>query len=155
MTEAEMQAMSTEVSDALKLLKDYQGKQGIFHHTDTLRERIESVMSEFENRTANALQAAKEFRDRMVIDLRALSMVVTMAGNASTHREKDARLRGASELLEGAIDRLQREQFDLAVLRGPFFDSVFKSDFPTRHMVERIHELEREVEELNKALNGK
>jgi hypothetical protein len=45
--------------------------------------------------------------------LRALSMVIDMAGNGATHREKSARLRGCSEMIESENGKLLRQQFDL------------------------------------------
>lgn len=150
MTEAAFQAMSSEVADANKLLREYQNQQGVFHCASALSDKIRSVMGEYERTTVSALQATKEFRDRMLIDLRAMSLVLNMVGNASTHREKDARLRGSIELLESAITRLRHEEFDIRCGRFPHFDDVFQADYPTRQFVERIHELERQVQELSK-----
>lgn len=144
--------LSDELDVALSLVKEHQAKQKIYHCADTLAQRIRSVMDEYETTAAKALGVAKEFRDRIIIDLRALSMVLAMTDNASTHREKSARLRGATELIESAIRRLERLRFDISVCNHPQFDDVFASDFPTRHYVERIHELEAQVAQLTEAL---
>ena len=141
-----------QYGEALELLRKHQLKQAIFRHSDTLAQRIGAVMEEYHQTATNALQAAKEFRDRMIIDLRAMSIVLTMVGNASTHKEKDARLRGTLEIVESAISRLERERFDIDCCNHPHFDDVFRSDYPTRHFVDRIRELQEQIKMLESAL---
>jgi hypothetical protein len=143
----EMSVKSAAHDDAMAFVRLLQGKQGIVHHANSLKDRFASVIAEYENKTARAFQTAKEFRDRMMIDLRALSITLTMTVNADTHREKAARLRGAIEVIEAAIERLAKGEFELN--KSWNFEDVFKSDFPTRHYVERIRDLERQLKELN------
>jgi hypothetical protein len=75
--------------------------------------------------------------------------MLEMVGNGYTHQEKGARLRGMIELLEGNIEKLQNAQLDFTRTYWHWEDA-FKSDFPTRELVRRIHELESEVETLKK-----
>jgi hypothetical protein len=145
-----MHGISDEIAAAMAVCKKHQTEQRLFQSTNSLPERIESVVSQYKHNATQALQASKEFRDRMIIDLRAISLVLTMVGNASTHREKDARLRGSIEIIEGAIERLERQQFDISFAQGPHFEDVFRSDYPTRHYVEKIRELQAQIESLTK-----
>lgn len=141
-------SLTLEVNEAIEVLKKHQTKQGVFQHTHNLAQRIKSVMEEYDSTARKALRCSKEFRDRMIIDLRAMTLVLTMVGNASTHKEKDSRLRGCIEILEGAITRLERESFDINLCNQPHFDDVFRSDYPTRHYLERIRELEESLKAL-------
>jgi hypothetical protein len=148
----DLEKLADEFQVALAVVKEHQQAQSIYHG-NTLADRLRGVLSEYEDTARNALSLSKDFRDRMVVNLRAMNLVLSMVANASTHREKDARLRGCLEIIEQAISQLQKEEFDIAVCKKPRFDYIFdpfRSDFPTRSFVQRIHELESEVEVLRK-----
>jgi sugar phosphate isomerase/epimerase len=145
-SEEALARLAGECEDAHVYLREHEKNQCVYHHHRNLRQHIQAVIEEYRSQTVNALRAAKEFRDRMLVDLRALEMVLHMVSNASTHKEKDARLRGCIELIGGAFQRLEREQFEIAACNHPHFDDVFRSDYPTRHYVERIRDLERQLE---------
>ena len=148
----DLERTADEYQVALAIVKEHQGEQRLYGGS-TLADQFRGVMSQYQDTARNALSTSKEFRDRMVINLRAMSIVLGMVANASTHREKDARLRGCIEITEQAIERLQKEQFDIAMCQQPRFDYIFdpfRSDFPTRHFVDRIRELEGQVDVLSK-----
>jgi hypothetical protein len=130
-----------------QLVRTHEEEIGI-GYGGTLQYRLSRVLAHYQRTAVEALAEAKAFRDDLLVEFRALVLVTEMAGNASTHREKDARLRGLVELLEGATRRLREHEFGLAHGYGYFWDSVFRSDYPTRHYVRRIHELEDEVKRL-------
>lgn len=91
--------------------------------------------------------AHKRFRDDMHAYFRALIIVLDMTGNASTHAEKNARLRGAIELLERMVEQLRGRDLEIIFSHYRWADA-FASDFPTRRMMDRIHELESEIASL-------
>jgi len=128
----------------LDIIREHEDAQGQ-RHIGPIDQRLRGILTEYQNASVGAIAACKEFRDRLMMDLRAVSMVLQMVVNADTHREKNARLRGSIELLESAITRLEREQFTTAV-RYPSFTDPFRSDYPTRHLVDRIHTLEADLE---------
>jgi hypothetical protein len=98
----------------------------------------------YEDKAVSALRDTKQFRDDMLTYFRALVIVLDMTGNAATHAEKNARLRGAVELLEQMAERLRLE----IVFSHFHWRDAFASDWPTRRLLERVHELERELSEL-------
>lgn len=115
----------------------------------TFAERLESMLRFYRNRTVDAIADTKHLRDDVLVYMRALAMIVEQAADASTHGEKNARLRGVISMCETAIKRLKNEEFDFN-RRFYWHEDIFRSDMPTRHYVERIHELEREIDEMKK-----
>lgn len=123
--------------------------RGNIKYAMNLPDRIAAILRDERETTVKALSGASRFRDDLLTYLRAMSMILTMTGNASTHAEKGARLRGAIELIESVIRTLQEMRFEATYTNWSHVD-VFASDYPTRHYVERIHELERELEDYKK-----
>lgn len=121
----------------------------IYGYPRTFAERLDSMLRFYRNKTVNAIADTKHLRDDVLVYMRALAMIVEQAADASTHGEKNARLRGVVSMCETAIKRLKNEEFDFNK-RFYWHEDIFRSDMPTRHYVERIHELEREIEEMKK-----
>lgn len=141
----------TEVYDlADEIMKRHNEQLRVYGHDTTLKGRLNHILNEYETTAINALNDAKSFRDDLLVDFRAVSMVLAMVANAATHKEKDSRLRGCMELIETVVSRLQKENFDIAICERPTFHNPFVSDFPSRKFIERIHALEEE----NKALKA-
>lgn len=115
----------------------------------TLERRLENIIERYERIGVANVDASKHFRDEMLTFVKAWAMIVDMAANASTHTEKNARLRGMLELLESAARKLYDLKFgvDTSWFRH---EDVFASDYPTLHYVRRIHELEDELKRLKK-----
>lgn len=141
----------TEIYDLGAAIIKRHNEQTRVYYGDSLTERLEGVLREYEHTAINALSMAKSFRDALLVDFRAVSMVLTMVSNAATHKEKDSRLRGCMELIETVINRLNQEQFDIAVCNRPKFHDPFVSDFPSRKFIERIRQLEDENKALKEA----
>lgn len=128
----------------------------IREHSDKLRwhqgfgspaEKVKALLRHYEDKATDALSNTKQFRDDMLTYFRALIIVLDMTGNASTHAEKGARLRGAIELLEHMVGQLRRK--DLEIMFSHFqWRDAFASDWPTRRLTDRIHELEAEISAL-------
>lgn len=145
----ELNRLQAELAEVDALIKKHQNKQHISAGQGRIG-RLKAVVEEYSNRCVDVIAGSKQFRDELLVSARALSLVVGMAGNASTHREKDARLRGVSELLEGWIQKLEREQFEFLGNNGRFAPFGL-CDFPTRHFKERIFELEAQLQEFKSA----
>lgn len=143
--DTELYALAEEV------IKRHTAQTRVYGHETTLQGKLEHVLREYETTAINALSMAKSFRDALLVDFRAVSMVLTMVSNAATHKEKDSRLRGCMELIESVIGRLQKEEFDVAVCNRPQFHDPFVSDFPSRKFIERIRQLEDENKTLKEA----
>ena len=112
----------------------------------TDEERIAHIISDYHNAAVRAISDVKLFRDDLQCYLRGVALVLDMTANASTHREKDARLRGAIELLESAIEKLRNSTCEFTLSHGRQASDIFRSDYPTRHLLHRIHELESELQ---------
>ena len=115
-----------------------------YHRCGDLPELIRGVIAHYKETATNALEASKRFNDDMVTYLRAMALVLTMTGSAATHREKEARLRGCIELIESGVEQCRTRTFDLAnTWHGE--PDLFRSDFPVRHWMDKVRELEAEV----------
>lgn len=121
------------------------------YHCGTPEEKVAHIISDYHDTAVRAMSDVKEFRDDLQVYLRAIALVLDMTANASTHREKNARLRGACELLESAIGKLRESTFEFTLGRHGLSADIFRSDYPTRHLVDRIHELEDELKEAKNA----
>lgn len=138
------------LEEVMKVCQEHCEKQSIHHSYNSIPDRVATVIREYEDIAGEALRASKGFRDRMATYFQSFGMVLAMVASASTHREKDARIRGCIELVETAIRKLEEERFDLSLCDRPRFDFAYlmRCDFPTRQFVERIHELEEQVKAL-------
>lgn len=124
------------------LVLEHQEKLRIGLASASLAERVRHVIHEYHHKAVESLGQAKAFRDDVLIWLRAMSICVTMVGNAHTHKEKAARLRGLVEVIEGRCAKLREMSFDIAFASGgrwPFED-VFASDYPSRYYIGRIQD---------------
>jgi len=98
--------------------------------------------------------AYKRLVDDMLIYLRALVIITEMVGNAGTHAEKAARLRGLVEALESSIERVQKEQFSIVERWWHSTPDLFRSDYPVREYRQRIYQLEEELNRFKANGNG-
>lgn len=108
--------------------------------------RVDQMIRHYQNIATNQLAGVKATRDDMLVWLRALAMVAEMAGNAGTHAEKNARLRGMVELIEAAIQKLREQEFNFQWSTWHMPD-IFRSDYPVVQYIRRIHELEAQLRE--------
>jgi DnaJ-domain-containing protein 1 len=113
-------------------------------------DRIRYLVKHYRSTMVDALASAQEFRNTVVSQFRALSIVIATVGGAGTHREKDARLRGLDEIITASIDALNRMTFD--ALGGSYWPDVFRSDFATRELIREKHQLRDEVKMLRQSL---
>jgi hypothetical protein len=137
----------TQLSEIQKLIGEHQNKQNYHQGFGTPAQRVKAILREYEDKTVKAYSDVKHVRDDMLTFFRALALVLNMTGEAATHAEKNARLRGAIELLETAIEKLRYQNLEslFDIYRWP---DLFRSEWPTRRLMERIHDLERQVKDL-------
>jgi len=139
--------VDTQLAEMEALVREHQAKQNFHQGFGSTAERAKSVFMHYEDKATKALSDVKQFRDDMLTYFRALVLILTMTGEAGTHAEKAARLRGAIELLEQAIEQLRNKDLEMLFSMWRWSD-LFRSDWPTRRLMERIHEQERELSEL-------
>lgn len=113
------------------------------HQGCSLSAQIVGIINNYQHSAERALLDAAAFRDHAVTWIAALRIVADSVAKASTHREKDARLRGLIEVMESASEKLCLMRFEFTT--SSTWPDVFRSDFPTRHFVERIRQLEAQV----------
>jgi DNA repair exonuclease SbcCD ATPase subunit len=139
---AELEVMPAKID---KILREQEEAQSITWGSDTA-DRLRHVVEHFRSVAASALAGSERFRDDMLAYLRAMSLCLEMTGNAQTHSEKNARLRGAIEVIERAIESLRNERFDFSRSYWRWPDP-FKSDFPTRELMRSLHQTKDELKE--------
>lgn len=112
---------------------------------------IQGFVREGETRFNYVKSLSERFRDDLHAWLRGMAICLDMVGNAGTHSEKNARLRGAIEVTEQTIQKVidQRFNFDNPYWR---WKDTFASDFPTREILEQKHRLADEVQDLKRQL---
>lgn len=119
-------------------------------------QQINELLAKSERDGRDAIRVTKALVERMIAFLRGMEIVVMSVGDAGTHREKDARLRGLSDVIQRAINACTEFHFDFGVTNYRYVPDLFKSDFPVREHMQRIHDLEAEVTRLKiKAGEGK
>ena len=141
---------ASELAEVWAYVRSHERKQHVGHGGLSAAEDVRAVLREYEDKATRALSDVKRFRDDMVTFFRALALCLEMVGSAQTHGEKNARLRGAIELLESHLESLRRSDIDFLFSHFRWRD-VFSADWPTRRLLDRIHELERELGEAKSA----
>jgi hypothetical protein len=139
-------SLTDEIRELDDAIREHEKLQRRYGPGTTLVERFRQVVQHYQESSVQTALVVQQFRDDLLVQFRAFSLVVDMVGSASTHSEKSARLRGLSELIEGSIDKLRRFEINDAKLWQ--FPDVFRSDYPTRAYLQRIHDLEDRIREL-------
>lgn len=134
---------NTDITEIEALIREHADKLRYHQSFGSPADRVKSLLSIYEDKTADAYRHAKQFRDDMLVYFRALIIILDMTGSAHTHAEKNARLRGAVELLERMVEELRRHDYRVMFSHFSWRDS-FASDLSTRSMAQRIRELEAE-----------
>lgn len=121
----------------------------------TLAERVRRCTDHYTRMAAQAVGDSHNFKNGVVSWLRGIAINAQSVTWASTHHEKDARLRGLIEVIETAITKINEQRFDdrLSSWNG-VVDSWMKSDFPTREMRRRILDQEQEIKRLKQKAGG-
>lgn len=147
MSDNDKNSPETQLAEIQELIREHQEKQRYSQGFGSPAEKVKSILREYEDKTTKTYSDVKRVRDDMLTYFRALALILTMTGEAATHAEKNARLRGAIELLESAIEKLRNQNLEslFDIYRWP---DLFRSDWPTRRLMDRIHDLEQQVRDL-------
>lgn len=143
---SEEQKLEETISAIKKLVDEHADKQG-YLYSYPLDQQVKAVIRKYEDVATRNLAGVKAFRDEVIVMLRALSLIAETVGNAGTHREKEARVRGLVELLESSIKRLAEADF---TFQRSYWNmpNVFRSDYPIHQYIEKIYKLEAEIARL-------
>jgi len=96
----------------------------------------------------NAVKDMKSMLDNVIAHLRAMEIVAESVSDAGTHKEKDARLRGMIDVIGRAIQRATEFSYDFGHRHWPTYRDLFKSDFPTRELMQELHNKDAEIKRL-------
>jgi hypothetical protein len=132
-------------------LREHEAELSRQHWEHRPGDRLKGVIQHYRGVATNALLGCERFRDDLHAWLRGMVICLEMTGNAGTHAEKAARLRGAIELTEAVIGKIVSARFDFNSAYWRWKDT-FSSDFPTREILEQKHRLARDVEDLKRQL---
>jgi len=88
--------------------------------------------------------ANRKFISDIITQMKALSIVAQMVSNAQTHAEKNARMRGLMEIIDGAINEMQNIDFK-EILSSYEYESVFKPTYPVQRLLGKLRDARAEL----------
>lgn len=114
----------------------------------TPEQMLDSVLRQERNHTEKAIAGAKDFRDSCLIMLKSLEVVIESIECASTHSEKNARLRGLMDVVHRNMEKMGRFEFcfDSPPWYATYNDAFSREDPRVLKLRERVAELERQVQ---------
>lgn len=133
---------------AIEAILDKEEQRTHCGYAGKFTDRVSYVIAHYRNLAEQVLENSKDFRNDTANWLRAMRIVADSVGSASTHAEKSARLRGMVEILDWATAKLDSMEFTLQWAHD--WPDLWRSDYPTRQYVDRIHQLEAQVKELTR-----
>jgi hypothetical protein len=138
--------------DKLKAFVERMEKESHHHYSGTLTERACAVIGHAQHQAARAVADKMQVIEDMKVYVRGMSMAAEMVAIASTHGEKNARLRGMIELMNSTSGKLNDKHQD-ELLNTWRFTTYGNSDLPYQSILRKYDELKRENEELKRKLN--
>lgn len=129
----------------------------LHHHYGSFgaADRLRYIFRNLERKAEQSQFAYHHLKEDMLVWARAVGLAANMAANGGTHREINARMRGLIEMIESAVTAIRDAKEDERHgFYGAHVPDVFRSDYPVREHLRRIHELERELERERKLRNG-
>lgn len=106
--------------------------------------KVEGLLNKYRRKADDAIQGTNKFRHELMVNLQAWGLVLQMVDNAATHKEKNARLRGCIELVNGTITKLQSHHFE-SVYYFRDWPNIFLADGANKALMQRIHSLEEQL----------
>jgi len=119
--------------------------------TNELNYLIWKALRDMDDRRQEAAAELHRFQGDVGNYLRAIALVAASIGDAQTHKEKNARIRGLVAQIESAIKAVNSGYEYLIDNNWTDRPDLFRSDYPVRQYLERANELQRKV----KYLEGK
>ncbi len=137
-----------QLSGIEAIIKDEEAFQRCGRGWGSLADQVREAFQWHHRKTEQVIGGAKAFNQDLIVYFRAIALVAGMVGNAGTHREKNARLRGLIEQIESAVQKLRDN--DMRFDRDYYWAApdVWRSDYPVREYIQRNQELERQIAEL-------
>lgn len=140
-----------ELHTSLELLKSTGVRRHYERYYADLPTLLEQAIQYLHRRELAQVTKLKSFQDDMLTYLRSITLIATSIGNAYSHAEKDARLRGLISIIESGI-QVVRDGYE-SMLESWVYDKpdLFRSDYPVRAYIEKNKQLEAEIKELREA----
>lgn len=150
--EKELDKAKVQLVRLEELLDKEQEFQREYRAYGTLADKIANCFAWYRNNQERVIGGAKVFNEDMILYMRAIALVAEMVGNAGTHAEKNARLRGLIEQIESAIHKLREQQFNFRETYYWRSPDVWRSDYPLRRYMEQKHDLQRQLDQANEQI---
>lgn len=106
---------------------------------------VKSAVYRLEQKEKNQVLKFKAFQDDILTYLRAIALVADTVGNADTHKEKNARMRGLLAQIESAIQVVRDGAEYLLTGYYTGMPDLFRSNYPVQQYINRCRELENEI----------
>lgn len=135
----------------LLLLDRLESERSLYRGRAGTCERINNIVRDYAEREKTFRAKCDRWREDMSIYLRALALIAESVGDGGTHVEKNARLRGMISAIEMALKRIRDDSSYFNWDRSKYnweYSDLFGSDYSWRKYVDRIKELEAEIERL-------
>jgi hypothetical protein len=110
------------------------------------------ALTNYKNNEVLAVSNLKTFQEDVLVYLRSISLYAQSVGEAGTHREKDARLRGLISVIETAIGNVRGQRTNLISGSWSEHPDLFTSDYHIRHYTGQINELQHKLNQAYKQL---
>ena len=123
------------------------------HYSGDEIEQVASVINHYEREAAQAIAAKMDMTDNTLTYFRAAVMLVESASMGATHTEKNARLRGLTDLLNHTIEKLKQQKSDNILSHSGYF-SWDMATYPYQSVINKCNDLRRENEELKVRLGN-
>lgn len=112
----------------------------------TLMERVAYIVQHYEDKALRSMSHTEQYQQELLTMFRALNLIIDTVFGAGSHKEKDARLRGVSELIENCYEKVRKWRIDVQSSLPPWsYSSVFQNNYLDRHYLDRINALEAEL----------
>ncbi len=117
------------------------------HWSGNPSEILDQILQYERRHTEQAIAGAKDFRDSCLIMLKSLEVVIESIECASTHSEKNARLRGLMDVVHRNMEKMGRFEFcfDRPMWYATYNDAFAREDPRVLKLRDRVAELERQL----------
>jgi hypothetical protein len=120
---------------------------GWYHHDKSRQTRLHYMLAHHRDLAEKAVTKGRQLREKVAAEIRAIALVAEAVGDAGTHREKEARARVLTCICNTALDRLDGFDFEER-WETSYWPELNRSEYPYRRYLDKIRELESQVEQL-------